>query len=266
MEIVGDHPTIAMVVDKDCSVCDFMLPLVDELVNENSATGVTVATFDAWDEPEAVVELEAMTHPTMVLLVGGNERSRLAGSATKRQLLGKFLPYLHPNPDTALAELRRQLDNPGETFPTRRRSLLGPRSSPDKIGLLREVPIFSTMSKRQLAMVSRYADETMSVAGQTLATEGATGDQLFLICEGSAVVKKEGKEIARLGSGACFGEMALIDGKPRSATVELLEDSQLLAIHRRDFDFMLDQVPGMAREMLVVISQRLRDADEKLVS
>lgn len=264
MEMTEDRPKIAMIVDKDCRVCDFMVPLVDEIAQENSTTGVTVATFDVWDEPEAIVEFEAMTHPTIVLLTSGNERSRIAGSATKRQLLRKFLPYLHPNPDTALEELRRQLDNPGETFPARRRPLFGSRS-PNKIALLRDIPIFATMSKRQLGMVARYADETMSVAGQTLATEGVVGDQLFLICEGSAVVKKEGKEIARLGSGACFGEMALIDGQPRSATVELLEDSQLLAIHRRDFDFMLDQIPGMARELLVVVSQRLREADEKLV-
>jgi len=264
MEIAQDHPVIAMVVDKDCKTCDFMQPLADEIVRENLATGVTVATFDVWDEPEAVVEFEAMTHPTLILLVGGHERSRIAGSATKRQLLRKFLPYLHPDPDTALEELRRQLDNPGETFPSQRRPLLGSRST-SKIALLRDVPIFSTMSKRQVAMVARYTDETMGVAGQTLATEGAVGDQLCLICEGSAVVKKEGKKIAQLGPGDCFGEMALIDGKPRSASVELLEDSKLLAIHRRDFDFMLDQVPGMAREMLVVISRRLRDADEKLV-
>lgn len=264
MEISADHPTIAMLVDKDCTACDFMRPLVDEVAQENSTTGVTVATFDVWDEPEVVVEFEAMTHPTLILLVGGHERSRIAGTATKRQLLRKFLPYLHADPDIALDELRRQLDNPGETFPARRQPLLGSRST-SKIALLRDIPILSTMSKRQIAMVARYADETLGVTGQTLATEGVVGDQLFLICEGSAVVKKEGKEIAKLGPGDCFGEMALIDGEPRSASVELLEDSQLLAIHRRDFDFMLDQVPGLAREMLAVISHRLRDADEKLV-
>ena len=121
------------------------------------------------------------------------------------------------------------------------------------------------MSKRRLAMVARYADETAGAAGQCLATEGDVGDQLFLICEGSAVVKKQGEEIAKLGPGDCFGEMALIDGEPRSASVELLEDSQLLAIHRRDFDFMMKQVPDIAREMLVVLSRRLREADEKLV-
>ncbi len=264
MEITQDHPVIAMVVDKDCKECDFMLPLVDETVRENATTGVTMTSFDVWDEPEAIVELEATTHPTVILFVGGHERVRIAGSATKRQLLRKLLPYLHADPDTALGELRRQLDNPGETLPAHRRPLLGSRNT-DKIALLRDVPIFSAMSKRRLAMVARYADETAGVAGQFLATEGDIGDQLFLICEGSAVVRKQGEEIAKLGPGDCFGEMALIDGEARSASVELLEDSQLLAIHRRDFDFMMKQVPDIAREMLVVLSRRLREADEKLV-
>ena len=59
--------------------------------------------------------------------------------------------------------------------------------------------------------------------------------------------------------------MALIDGEPRSATVQVSEDSLLLTIHRREFDFLVDEVDGMARELLTVVTGRLREADRRLV-
>jgi hypothetical protein len=253
-----------MVVDEGCRPCEFMRPVIDELVSQSSATGVQLVTVDVWDEPEAVIELEAITHPTLILFTGGHERARVAGPVTERQLLRKFLPYLYPDPDDALTELRRRVANPGETFPARHRPFLRTRDT-SKIALLRDVPMFSAMSKRQLALIAHYSDETVGVTGQSLATEGDVGDHLYLICTGSAVVTTHGTEINRLGAGECFGEMALLDGQPRSASVALLEDSQLLTIHRRDFTFLLDQVPGIAREMLVVLSRRLRAADNRLL-
>jgi len=264
MQIAEDHPVLVTVITEDCKECDFMKPLLELVAKENQDLGLELVSVDAWEEPSAVIELEALTHPTSVLFINGTESARLSGASTKRQLLRKFLPSLYIDPDEALVRLRTQLDNPSEKFPSRRFGLRGSRSD-DKIETLQRIPLLATMSKRQLASIARYTDTTTADRGQVLATEGEAGDQLYVICEGSAVVIKDGQEIARLGVGEFFGEMALIDGEPRSATVEVCEDSVLLTIHRREFDFLVDEVDGMARELLRVVTGRLREADRRLV-
>ena len=264
MQIADDHPVLVTVIADDCKECDFMKPLLELVAAENEEIGLELVNVDAWEDPGAVVELEALLHPTSVLFVNGTETARLAGASTKRQLLRKFLPCLYLDPDEALRQLRAQLDNPGEKFPSRRFALRAPRSD-DKIATLGRIPLLATMSKRQLASIARYTDTMTAENGQILAREGEDGDQLYVICEGSAVVSKDGQEIAKLGAGEFFGEMALIDGEPRSATVEVSEDSLLLTIHRREFDFLVDSVDGMARQLLTVVTRRLREADRRLV-
>ncbi len=264
MEIAQDHPVLVSVVEADCRECEFMEPVVKDLAAGNRESGLELVRLDAWEDPAGVVELEAMTHPTLILFVGGHERGRVTGTVTKRQFLRKFLPYLYPDPDVALEQMRIQLDNPGEKLPSHGRGRRTSRNG-DTTSLLRDVPLFAAMSKRQLGVIARFADETTGNAGQILAFEGEVGDQFFLICKGAAVVTKNGQEIAKLGAGDFFGEMALLDGEPRSADVQLTEDAELLAIHRRDFDYLLDEVPGMARQMLIAVASRLREADRKLV-
>jgi CRP/FNR family transcriptional regulator/CRP/FNR family cyclic AMP-dependent transcriptional regulator len=99
-----------------------------------------------------------------------------------------------------------------------------------------------------------------------LAVQGDVGEEFYLLCEGSAVVDRDGNEIAKLTEGGFFGEMALLDGEPRSASVRVTEDSRLLAIHRRDFSHLLDRIPEIARGMLTELTRRLREADRRLVS
>ncbi len=266
MDIATDHPVLVSVVDQACKECMFMEPLLNDLATQNSELQLEIATFDAWDDPEAVVAFEATTHPTFVLFVHGHEKARLVGAATKRQMLRKFLPYLYGDSNEALEQLRLQTNNPSETFPGRRRGWIGGGRSPDKVGLLKQVPLFSTLSKRQLSLIARYTDDTTAIAGQVIAEEGAEGEEFFLLVEGTATVTRNGHEIATLRAGDFFGEMALLDGQSRSAAVRVDEDSTLLAIHQRDFDYLLDEVPGIAREMLATVTRRLREADEKLAS
>ena len=263
MQISTDHPVLVTVLADDCKECDFMKPLLVELAKENEGTGLELVSVDAWDDPGTVVELEALTHPTSVLFVNGNESARLAGASTKRQLLRKFLPHLYLDVDEALRQLRIQLDNPAERFSSRRFSLKGPRHD-EKIAVLQQIPLFATMTKRQLTSIARYVDTTTADRDQVLATEGEPGDQLFIICDGAAAVTKGGRRIAELKAGEFFGEMALIDGETRSATVRVTEDSLLLAVNRREFDFLVDNVDGMARELLRVVTGRLREADRRL--
>ena len=134
----------------------------------------------------------------------------------------------------------------------------------DKIDDLKKVPLFSALSRRHLDMIARHADEVKRNAGTVLARQGARGLEFLLIVEGSARVEKDGKVIAHLGPGDFFGEMSLIDGKPRSATVVADTPVQLLVVDVRSFGRLLDTVPGLSKKVMATLCERLRAADETL--
>jgi CRP-like cAMP-binding protein len=135
-----------------------------------------------------------------------------------------------------------------------------------QLGLLEVVPLFHGLSAKEMARVARVADEISMVAGSVIAEEGQSGDSLYLLVDGAAVVRRNGKKIAALGTGDFFGEMSLLDEGPRSATVELVRDSTLLVLHRQDFTGILSDFPGVARTMLQGLAARLREADRKIVT
>jgi len=140
------------------------------------------------------------------------------------------------------------------------------RHSPQTLELLRLVPLFSGLSQRHLNAIAKVTDEVVVVAGKVLTRQGETGLELILIVDGTARVEASGKEIARRGSGGVIGEMALLDGRPRSATVIAATSMTLLVIERKAFDRLLETVPGLARKLLIELSSRLREADEALSS
>jgi CRP-like cAMP-binding protein len=140
------------------------------------------------------------------------------------------------------------------------------RRRSDKIDVLRKVPLFSRLSQRHLDLIARHADEVTLSAGKVLARQGENGMEFLLIVDGAARVERDGKEIARLASGDFFGEMSLIDRKPRTATVIADTPITLLVIHVRSFSHILDTVPGLQKKMLVTLSERLRQADATLAS
>lgn len=262
MDIPADHPVLFALMDKDCSLCHGMEKVLAEVAGANQKTGLEIVAKDLWDEPEAIVALDALAHPTLVLVIRGQEALRVAGHVTKRQLLRKMLPALHHDPDVALQELRTQLGNPGEVFHPRRRGLWT-QSSGSKTAILRDVPLFADLTRRQLGQIARHADETTAHAGQTLTTEGDIGDTFYLVTAGSASVEKAGQPIASLEAGDFFGEMALLEDEQRSATVTMREESELLVIHRTDFERLLDEIPGLAKHLLREVSRRLREANER---
>src|SRR4051812_27430889 len=85
---------------------------------------------------------------------------------------------------------------------------------------LAQVPMFSACSKRDLQLIGRASDEVSVAAGKTLVEEGSPGHEFFLILDGSASVYRDGRKLATLGPGQYFGELALLDRGPRSATVK----------------------------------------------
>src|SRR4030042_5533991 len=90
---------------------------------------------------------------------------------------------------------------------------------PDRIDWLRKVPLFSGLSGRDLDLIARQTDVVRADGGRVLTRQGALGEEFLLIVDGSARVERDGKPITRLEAGDFFGEMSLLDGKPRSASV-----------------------------------------------
>ena len=124
--------------------------------------------------------------------------------------------------------------------------------------LLSGVPLFSACTDDELDRIARLAQRVSATPGETFMEEGQPGGAFFVIEGGTATVSLAGKELARLSDGDFFGEMALIDQGPRSATVTAQTDMELWRIEPSDFDAMLDDVPFVARQILKVLSNRLR--------
>ena len=139
------------------------------------------------------------------------------------------------------------------------------RGKDDKIEQLAKVRLFSACSKKELGLVAKAADEVTVPPGKVLCEQGKPGFEFYLILDGEAAVKRNGKKVATLSAGSYFGELALLDRGPRNATVETSTDATLLVLGQREFTGLLDEAPGMAHKMLTTMAQRLREADAKSV-
>jgi CRP/FNR family cyclic AMP-dependent transcriptional regulator len=129
---------------------------------------------------------------------------------------------------------------------------------------LREAPLFSEMSDKDLARVRTIAKVVTHQAGQHVVEEDKRAMGFHLILEGDAEALVAGMPVAQLGAGSYFGEMALLDGKPRSATVKATSTLKTLVIPSWDFNHMLDQHPEMMRGLLVELCRRLRKIESQL--
>lgn len=130
-----------------------------------------------------------------------------------------------------------------------------------KIALLEKVPLFRDLSRRQLDQIARLADEIEVPAGKRLATAGETGLELFVIVEGHATVTTGGGRTVRLGPGDFFGEMSLVDGGPRSATVEAASEMRLVVVGRREFWQLLTAASSLVAKIMSTLSRRVRAAE-----
>jgi CRP/FNR family cyclic AMP-dependent transcriptional regulator len=131
----------------------------------------------------------------------------------------------------------------------------------DKIDRLEEVSLFESCSRRQLKAIARISEVIEAPAATTLARAGDPGDAFYLLLDGSARVEVTPRKQRRLGPGDYFGEMSLLDGGPRSATVVAETPVRLLAIRRRDFATLLRSAPDLTESLLATLSRRVRQAE-----
>ncbi len=130
---------------------------------------------------------------------------------------------------------------------------------------LANVPIFSGCSKRELAIIARAAKEVTHRGGTVIAREGERGIGLFLIMDGQCSVTIGGKAKAMLGPGDFFGEVALLDGGPRTATVTAMSPVKLVGITGWVFRGLLMEHPTIALKTLEAVAGRLRAVSKEPV-
>jgi CRP/FNR family cyclic AMP-dependent transcriptional regulator len=126
---------------------------------------------------------------------------------------------------------------------------------------LARVPIFSALTPRQLRRVLRATEEYKYMDGSTIVTEGSTNEQLFVILDGSVRVTRGGRPVARMTGGDFFGEISLLDGGPRTATVVADGPVRCLILLRREFQDILEEMPLVATKTLRSLATRLRKSD-----
>lgn len=127
-----------------------------------------------------------------------------------------------------------------------------------KIELIKRVPLFSRCTKKELAAIAGEADELVVPEGRSLSRQGATGREFVVIVEGSADVQKNGRKINRLGAGDFLGEIALISGAPRTATVTTTSEARILVLNDRGFRRLTKEIPSLHASVLKALSERLQ--------
>ena len=128
-----------------------------------------------------------------------------------------------------------------------------------KIELIKGVPLFSGCSKRELLEIAHIADELDMDAGSELTREGARGQEFLVLVDGAADVHRKGRKINTLVRGDFLGEIALITGAPRTATVTTTAPSTMLVITARDFKALLRHMPSLQLKVLEALASRLPD-------
>lgn len=128
-----------------------------------------------------------------------------------------------------------------------------------QVAALSKVPLFSRLSSRQLRRILKGATEDRYEPGATILREGGRGETLFVILEGSAKVVRGGRTIARRSEGDFFGEISVIDGRPRTASVIAETPMRCVVLYRRELKEIVMGDPQTAWGMLESVAARVRD-------
>lgn len=131
-----------------------------------------------------------------------------------------------------------------------------------KAELIQSVPLFSELGRKELEEVAHIADEIDLPAGKELTVEGQPGREFFVLIEGEATVRQAGEEVNHMGAGDFFGEIALVDVRPRTATVVADTAVRALVITARDFRNLLDHSPEIESKVMSAKAARLAPNDE----
>lgn len=141
----------------------------------------------------------------------------------------------------------------------------------ERLLVLRKVPLFAHMTLEQLEAINQLVTEEQYLAGELIFREGDVGGELYLLVEGEvAVIKNHGTPaeltLTTLQGGSYFGEMAILDDEPRSASVLVSKDARVLALKGDRLKELVLQMPEIAFEIFKVLTSRIRSSDERLAA
>lgn len=128
--------------------------------------------------------------------------------------------------------------------------------------VLKQVPLFSDLSKGELKQIADQARDEPYSPGQDIITEGQKGGPFFIITEGRVDVIVGGKKVNTLGPGSYFGEMALLEGAARSATIRAETHVKALAITSWNFLALLEDNWDITKKVLSQLSSRVRELEQ----
>jgi CRP/FNR family transcriptional regulator, cyclic AMP receptor protein len=132
--------------------------------------------------------------------------------------------------------------------------------------LLAQVPLFEGLSKRHLKKIAEHADEVSFRENETIVEADQPGGTFFVVVEGEVKVVQKDRVIARVGPGEFFGEISLLDGGPRTASV--VADTPVVAVRlfKSSFDQVVREEPSVAAKILAVVAGRLRQAEKTVTA
>lgn len=136
----------------------------------------------------------------------------------------------------------------------------------EKLDLLHSIPLFADLDRHHLERLGMLTEEVDVPAGKVLIRQGERGDDLMVIVSGEVGVERNGERVTALGPGDFFGEIALIVGGPRTATVTAEAPGRLLVVNHRDFHALMEEFPEVAAQVLLTLAHRIRTLQPNAVN
>ena len=127
----------------------------------------------------------------------------------------------------------------------------------EKLTLLSKVPLLAGLDRKELGEVGRLADEISLPEGRVVAREGTTGEEFFVIIDGTVRIERAGQHLADLGPGDFFGELAMLGKVPRTATATCTTACRMLVLGHREFNTLLSNYPAIQNAVLHAVAQRI---------
>jgi CRP-like cAMP-binding protein len=131
---------------------------------------------------------------------------------------------------------------------------------------LAKVPLFSGLSKKELRQISQLATYLEEPAGTILTQEGKIGHEFIIILDGQVEIRQGDRVVAERGPGSYIGEIALLDHRPRTATVVATTPVAIEVIGQREFAGLLAEMPELSQQLLATVARRLADLDQGTTS
>lgn len=135
------------------------------------------------------------------------------------------------------------------------------RNRSELIGVLERSTLFGGLTRKQLNAVAKVCCQQHFAPGEEIVRENDYGHKMVALISGTARVASKGRTIAKVGAGEAVGEMSLIDGRPRSASVVAESAVEAIELYRTAFQKLLDEIPAMSTRLLLAQTARIRELD-----